>query len=57
MKNSFELSRSNIAPANITVNVIGEVKNPKVHDSINSTMCQAIFAAGGLIEEKTKKLN
>lgn len=47
-ENSFKLSRSNIAPSKITVNVIGEVKVPGSHTiQSNSSISQAIFAAGG----------
>lgn len=57
MKNLFELSRSNIAPANITVNVIGEVKIPGMHTiQSNSTITQAIFAAGGFNRRANKKV-
>ena len=53
----FELSKSNIAPSNITVNVIGEVKMPGSHMiQSNSTISQAIFAAGGFNRRASKKV-
>ena len=56
-EDSFKLSKSNIAPAQITVNVIGEVKRPGTHMiQSNSSISQAIFAAGGFNRRANKKV-
>ena len=56
-ENISRLSRSNISPSTITVNVIGEVKRPGRHDiQTNSTISQAIFAAGGFNRRANKKV-
>ncbi len=56
-ENITKLSKTNISPSTITVNVIGEVKRPGRHDlQTNSTISQAIFAAGGLNRRANKRV-
>ena len=46
---AIELAAANLSPAVITVNVIGEVKNPGLLElQANTPLVQAILAAGGL---------
>ena len=48
---SFKLSRSNIAPSKITVNVIGEVLKPgEIKIPANTSLSQAILLAGGPLD-------
>ena len=48
------ISSSNISPSTITVNVIGEVKNPGPQKLIsNSPLSSSIFSAGGLKSDRS----
>ena len=56
-ENISKLSRSNISPSTITVNVVGEVERPGRHElQTNSTISQAIFAAGGFNRRANKRV-
>ena len=53
----FQVSRANLSPNNIKVYVIGEVINPGIANiDANSTLNEAIYAAGGISPKRGKLL-
>ena len=50
------IASSSFSPSTITVNIVGEVKNPGIHNLIsNSPIMQSISAAGGYTANSNKK--
>ena len=54
-ENLLKISKSNLAPATVSINVIGEVKNPgTINVRSGAPLSEGIFAAGGLSRQGNK---
>jgi polysaccharide export outer membrane protein len=58
VQEAIELSSTTLAPEEIRVNVVGEVKSPGAKQlEANTPLMQAVLAAGGIVEWRAKRSN